>query len=153
MKDMKRTSFADVSCPVARTLDLIGEWWTLLILRDVFYGVRRFDKLLSSLGISRNVLTDRLHTLVESGILEKQIYQQKPERYEYHLTESGRELLPVLVLLMNWGNRWLATDTKVSVELVHEPCGQAVAPLLVCHHCNKQITTRNVRLHNLENDL
>lgn len=148
---MKRTSFADASCSIARTLDLMGEWWTLLILRDVFYGVQRFDQLLLSLGISRNVLSDRLRTLVENGILKKQLYQEKPERYEYHLTESGRELLPVLVLLMNWGNRWLVAEIKAKVELIHEPCGQTVAPLLLCNHCNKEITTRNVRLHNSEN--
>jgi DNA-binding HxlR family transcriptional regulator len=82
----------------------MGEWWTLtlLFLRDVFYGIHRFDRLLTELGISRNVLTDRLRTLVESGILKKKMYQEKPERYEYHLTESGCELLPILALLMNW---------------------------------------------------
>lgn len=148
---MKRTSFSDDSCPIARTLDAMGEWWTLLILRDVFYGIRRFDRLLTELGISRNVLTDRLKTLVESKILERKLYQEKPERYEYYLTESGRELMPVLALLMNWGNRWLPTEFGDKPELVHASCGQTAVPLLVCNHCHTEITPHNAHLHKFEN--
>lgn len=148
---MKRTSFSDDSCPIARTLDVMGEWWTLLILRDVFYETHRFDRLLTELGISRNVLTDRLGTLVESGILKKEMYQEKPERYEYHLTESGRELMPVLALLMNWGNRWLPTEFGDKPKLVHDLCGQTASPLLICNHCRREITPHNAHLHKSEN--
>ena len=134
---MKRTSFADTNCPIARTLDVMGEWWTLLILRDVFCGIQRFDQLLSNLSISRNVLTDRLRTLVESGILERKLYQEKPDRFEYHLTTRGSELVPVLSILMNWGNRWLMTEPGETVQMIHETCGQSVTPQLVCNHCRR----------------
>jgi DNA-binding HxlR family transcriptional regulator len=150
---MKRTSFADTNCPIARSLDVMGEWWTLLILRDVFCGIRRFDQLLTNLSISRNVLTDRLRTLVESGILERKMYQEKPERFEYYLTERGSELIPVLSILMNWGNRWLMTEPGETVQMIHETCGQSVTPQLVCNHCEEEITLQNVRPDNLGDKL
>src|SRR5437588_10055882 len=95
-------------CSVARTLGLVGEWWTLLVLRDSFRGVRRFDDFQRNLGIARNVLADRLATLVEAGILERRRYQERPERFEYRLTDKGRDLYPVIVTLMQWGDRWAA---------------------------------------------
>lgn len=150
---MKRTSFADTLCPMARTLDFVGEWWTLLILRDVFYGIHRFDKLLSNLGIARNVLTNRLRTLVENGILEKRLYQDKPARYEYYLTESGRELLPVLSVLISWGNRRLKPQTDAAIELVHETCGHAVVPVLQCNHCHKEVSTNELSPNDLGDKL
>lgn len=150
---MKRTSFADTSCPIARTLDIMGEWWMLLILRDIFCGIQRFDKLLANLGISRNVLTERLQSLVENGILEKKMYQQKPERYEYNLTDSGRELIPVLAVLMNWGNRWLPARTGESIKFVHQTCGHTVSPILVCNKCSGEITTQNLLPSDEESNL
>src|ERR1035441_10597672 len=100
---MKRTALGHHPCSIARTLDVAGEWWTPLILRDVAYGVRRFAELQEDLGISANVLSDRLETLVAEGILERAVYRQRPERHEYRLTEKGRELLPALLALMQWG--------------------------------------------------
>ncbi|HEX3452697.1 MAG TPA: helix-turn-helix domain-containing protein, partial [Solirubrobacteraceae bacterium] len=103
---MKRTSLNDHPCSIARSLEVVGEWWTPLILRDVFYGLRRFGDLQEDLGISANVLADRLATLVREGVLETRVYRERPERREYVLSEKGRELLPALLALMRWGDRW-----------------------------------------------
>ena len=107
---MKRTTFADWPCSVARTVDLIGDWWTPLVLREAFWGVRRFDDFQRSLGIGRNILTQRLGRLVDEGMLERRPYQEHPPRHEYVLTEKGRDFFPVIAALMRWGDRWLAGD-------------------------------------------
>ena len=103
---MKRTSLTDHPCSIARTLDVAGEWWSPLILRDVAYGVQRFGAIQEDLGISANVLSDRLETLVAEGLLQRTAYQQRPERHEYTLTEKGADLIPALLALMQWGDRW-----------------------------------------------
>ncbi len=128
---MQRTHFDHMACSVARTLDIVGEWWTLLILRDIFYGIRRFDVLRRHLGVSRKVLTNRLNTLVKNDILDRVRYQQKPNRYEYRLTERGRELYPVIVALMVWGDRWLAKAGEPPVVLVDRETGEPLEPVLV----------------------
>lgn len=142
---MKRTSFGHMRCPIAQTLNHIGEWWTPLILRDLFYGIRRFEDLRRGLGISRRILSDRLKSLLESEIVEQRRYQDKPERYEYRLTERGVDLFPVLVALMRWGNRWMTTESTPVVELVHKDCAHVTKPILVCSHCGEEINAPNVR--------
>src|SRR5947209_3973489 len=104
---MKRTSFATWPCSIARTMDLLGDWWTPLVLREAFRGVRRFDEFERSLGIGRNILTQRLRRLVGEGLLERRKYQDGPARYEYRLTEKGRDFYPVLAAMIRWGDRWL----------------------------------------------
>ena len=141
---MKRTSFDNMGCSIARTLNLIGEWWTPLILRDIFLGVRRFEALLKNIGISRNILTDRLETLVANDILERKLYQENPARYEYVLTERGEDLFPILMTVMAWGDKWLNKD-GVPTELVHLDCGKVTAPRVSCSRCGKELTRRNVR--------
>ena len=111
---MKRTSFARMHCSLARGLDLIGDWWSPLIVRDLYLGVVRFDDLVEDLGISRNLLTRRLNALSKSGIVERQAYQRRPRRYEYRLTEAGRELKPVIEAIGCWGQRWI--DLEASLE-------------------------------------
>jgi len=150
---MKRTDFEGMKCSIAQTLNLIGEWWTPLILRDIFYGIRRFEGLLTHLGISRNILTDRLQTLVDNGILERKLYQQNPERYEYMLTERGIDLYPILISLMAWGDRWLPDAEGPPVELIHKECGKPASPEIVCSHCHKAITARNMRPNILSEEL
>src|SRR5829696_9377464 len=103
---MRRASFEDMSCSVARSLEVIGEWWTLLILRDAFFGVTRFEEFQSRLGIARNILTKRLDTLVDAGIFERRVYDEARDRSDYVLTEKGRALWPVLVTLRQWGDEW-----------------------------------------------
>ena len=144
---MKRSSFVDMHCSVARTLEIVGEWWTLLILRDAFLGIHRFDDYQERLGIARNVLTDRLQTLVEHGILERQRYQERPERFEYHLTEKGLDLHPVIMSLLRWGDRWTAGAAGPPLLLEHKTCGHEMTPIMVCPHCREEITARTVRAH------
>ena len=142
---MKRTSFAGMECSVARTLDVVGEWWSLLVLRDAFCGVRRFEDFQRSLGIARNILTDRLQTLCDCGVLEKRRYQERPERFEYRLTDKGRDLYPVLLSLMRWGDRW-AMDASPGPPMVltHKSCGHDVMPVLVCPECRQDVEARGM---------
>jgi DNA-binding HxlR family transcriptional regulator len=142
---MRRTSFADMSCSIAQTLEVVGEWWTPLILRDAMLGVRRFDQFQSRLGIARNVLAQRLERLVEGGILEQVQYEARPPRFEYVLTDKGRDLWPVLTLLRQWGDTWAAPDGP-PVEMVHEPCGHVATARLVCDHCGDLLERPDLRL-------
>ena len=109
---MKRTSVAHLNCSVAQTLEVVGEWWTLLIVRNLMCGQRRFEAIQADLGIARNILSDRLSTLVEHGIVEQVKYQDHPERFEYRLTDKGRDLFPVIAALMAWGDKWAAPDGR-----------------------------------------
>lgn len=143
---MQRTSFADMPCSIARTLDVVGEWWTLLIVRDIFNGVRRFDDLLQHLGISRNILTDRLNSLVDNGVLKRARYQLRPARYEYRLTEKGLDLLPVLLLMMRWGDKWLAGEAGAPVTVIHRDCGHETAPTVMCAECGQPLTAGHLHL-------
>ncbi len=149
---MKRRSLANASCPVARTLDVVGEWWTLLILRDVFHGKHRFDDLQAGSEVPRNVLTVRLQALITDGILERRPYQARPARFEYHLTQKGRELYPVLAALRVWGDRWLSPDGPL-VQVTHLPCGSTAAPILTCPDCGGKIDADNVHWQPLTGSL
>ncbi len=134
--------YSDLDCSIARTLDVVGERWSLLILRDAFYGVRRFEELQRSLGIARNVLSDRLGKLVEQGVLRKELYEDRPPRHEYRLTEKGRDLFPVLLAMAAWGDRWESDGQPV--QLTHEACGQVTHPVPACEHCGERLTPWNV---------
>ena len=134
-----------MACSVARTLNIIGEWWTLLVLRDVFYGIRRFDALRRHLGISRKVLASRLNTLVEHKVLERALYQRHPDRYEYRLTERGRELFPVIVMLMAWGDKWLSEPGESPIQLVERDSGEALQPLLINTNSGREVKYGSVQ--------
>lgn len=143
---MKRVSFEDMSCSVARSLEVIGEWWTLLIVRDVSLGKRRFDEIQASLGISRNILTARLNKLVDEGVLVRQHLGPSGSRHEYRLTDKGLELIPILVMISQWGDRWEADEDKgPPVEFVHRTCGHVMQPALTCDHCGEEVVARSVR--------
>ena len=133
-----------MTCSLARTLNLIGEWWTPLILRDIFLGIRRFEPLLNHLGISRNILADRLQTLVENHIVERRPYQQNPERFEYVLTERGVDLFPIIAAVMSYGDKWLSPG-GVPTELVHQDCGKVAKATVVCSKCAGELNLKNVR--------
>lgn len=133
---MRRKSFAGVRCSVAQSLEVVGGWWTLLIVRDLMFGVTRFDALQSRLGIARNVLADRLSGLVEAGVVEKVPYQQHPERFEYRLTPKGVDLWPVLTALREWGDRWAAPEGP-PVETVHRTCGHTTHVVPTCASCGE----------------
>src|SRR5450759_5437164 len=115
---MRRTSFAEMNCSVARTLEIVGEWWTMLVVREAFNGVRRFDDFQARLGIARNVLAARLLGLVEHGVLERRLYQERPERYEYRLTQKGLDLYPVLLSLLSWGDKWETPENGVPLRII-----------------------------------
>ncbi|WP_052669909.1 winged helix-turn-helix transcriptional regulator [Nitriliruptor alkaliphilus] len=134
------------NCTVARTLEIVGDRWTVLVLRDAFYGVRRFDDFVADLGIARNILTDRLGRLVEHGVLVKRPYEDRPPRYEYRLTEKGRDLLQVVLALAAWGDRWTLRDDDPPVRFEHRPCGHDADPTLVCGHCREDLAWGSIRV-------
>ena len=136
-----------MNCSVARTLETIGDRWTLLILRDAFYGVRRFEDFRADLGIARNVLTDRLQKLTARGVLEREQYGDRPPRYEYRLTEKGLDLLPVVLTMMKWGDRWESSPDGPPVTLTHVACGHEVTPVVSCSHCGEELRRRDLRVH------
>jgi DNA-binding HxlR family transcriptional regulator len=138
-----KRDYESQNCSVARTLELVGERWTLLIVRDAFLGVRRFEDFQRSLGVARNVLSDRLARLVEAGILERRRYQERPERFEYRLTEKGRELRTALVALMRWGDKHLAPAGPPRI-VEHVGCGGNAVPTLVCDECGAALGDRDV---------
>jgi DNA-binding HxlR family transcriptional regulator len=142
---MKRSAFSHHPCSIARALDVAGEWWTPLILRDVAYGVRRFRALQEDLGISANVLADRLDALLAAGILEAVVYQQRPRRHEYRLTQKGAELLPALLALMRWGDRWMWPGGQGPVRVLHDDCGHDVRVQLRCEQCEREVAADELR--------
>ena len=143
---MAAETFAQMECSVARTLAVVGERWTLLIVRDAFNGVRRFDDFLDSLGIARNILADRLQRLVEDGVLERRRYQEHPERFEYRLTEKGRDLYPLLIAMQRWGDRYQAGAAGPALAITHRDCGHELDVSVRCPRCDTAVTPRDVRV-------
>jgi DNA-binding HxlR family transcriptional regulator len=139
-----RHSYEHQNCSVAATLELVGERWTLLIVREVLLGVHRFCELQTDLGVARNVLQVRLERLVEHGILERRRYQQHPPRDGYHLTEKGLDLWPTIVALMQWGDRHLPRSGGPPVEITHRGCGGAMDAHRTCTNCGARLGPRNV---------
>ncbi len=137
-------AFADLNCSIARPLSFLGERWALLVLRDLFLGRRRFEEFQDSLGIATNVLSQRLATLVDEGIVERRLYSERPERFEYRLTEKGRDLQPVLLALLAWGDRYTAGPEGPPVETVHKECGHAFHAVSTCSHCGGEVDSRNI---------
>jgi DNA-binding HxlR family transcriptional regulator len=140
---MQRTNFGGMACSIARTLDVIGEPWSPLILRDVWVGFTRFEQLQADLGISRKVLTERLNHLVEHGVLERRPYDQRP-RYEYVLTERGTDLVDLLMVMAGWGDKWLAGEAGPPVLYRHHGCGEVSAAGLRCTRCGEPMHARDV---------
>ena len=127
---MRRKSFGDMQCPIARSLERVGEWWSMLILRDALLGLTRFDEFQESLGIAPNILARRLKSLVEAGLLERRRYSERPPRYEYVLTQAGRDFRPVLWAFVAWGNKHFAPE-GASVVVVDSKTGAQADPVLV----------------------
>jgi DNA-binding HxlR family transcriptional regulator len=143
MVSMLRNDYDGQVCSVAAALEVVGERWSLLIVRDVMLGLRRFDEIQADLGIARNVLQARLTRLVEQGVLERSLYQERPLRHEYRLTEKGIDLWPAIVALMNWGDRY-AAPAGAPVLLEHRGCGGAVDAHRICERCGARLTARQV---------
>jgi DNA-binding HxlR family transcriptional regulator len=138
-------AFAELNCSIARPLSVLGERWALLVLRDLFLGRRRFDDIQGSLGIASNVLSQRLATLADEGIVERRRYSEHPERFEYLLTEKGRDLQPVLLALLNWGDRYTSDPDGAPLETVHTECGHAFHMVPTCSHCGGKVDSSNIR--------
>src|ERR1700712_4969236 len=141
---MRQTSFSGMSCSMARSLEVIGDWWTPLIVRDLYLGLSRFDELANDLEISRNLLSTRLNALVEDGIVERRRYQEHPPRDEYAPTAAGVDLLPVLMGLTPWGGRGGAPAQGPPVRFRHHDCGQEFTPEVHCSECSQPIALDTV---------
>ena len=141
---MKWTDVSDMPCSVARSLSVVGDRWTMLILRNAFMRMRRFDDFQSSLGMTRHLLASRLKRLVEEGIFERQPYQQAPLRHEYVLTDKGKALHPVLMALANWGDDWMDKGMGPPLLYQHRPCGHVMRPVMVCGECREPLTATQV---------
>jgi DNA-binding HxlR family transcriptional regulator len=141
---MERTSFGNAPCSIARSLDVLGDWWTPLIIRECLYGVHRFDEMQRWLGIGRNILTRRLVLLVEQGLLEKRKYQDRPARFEYHLTDKGYDAARLLVAMMPFGEAWYFGRGREPIRLFSRDTGQRVRPALVDAETGEPIDVRRL---------
>jgi DNA-binding HxlR family transcriptional regulator len=141
---VERKSFADMHCSVAQCLEVVGEWWTMLIVRDAFFGVTRFDQFQQRLGISRNILNERLNRLVDEGVFDKVAYSDHPPRYEYRLTAKGRDLWPILTAMRQWGDKYAAPN-GLPLKLVHKKCGKLSQAVMTCSACGEPVSARDVR--------
>ena len=136
-------TYEDQVCSIARTLEVIGDRWTMLIVRNVFLGMHRFDDFQGNLGSARNVLSARLARLVDEGILQRHRHQQRPERFEYRLTEKGVDLWPVMVSLMKWGDRHAPEEAGPPTLILHRGCGGQVDARFVCSDCGEPVDARS----------
>ena len=143
---MQRTRFGDMACSIARTLEVAGEPWSPLIIRDVWVGLTRFDEIQADLGISRKVLTGRLRWLVAQGVLEQRVYSERPLRHEYLLTQKGWELADILLAISAWGDRWTAGEAGPPVLRRHRTCGHLTQAQLRCAHCGEPIHASDVEI-------
>ena len=137
-------AYARHHCSVARPLSVLGERWTLLVIRELFLRVHRFDEMQRHLGIASNILSARLALLVDEGIAERRLYSERPERYEYRLTEKGRDLQPVVLALMHWSDKYMPVKGGPIHTLTHADCGHEFEPTVTCSHCGGEITPFNV---------
>ena len=141
---MQRKQFAEAPCSIARSLDVLGDWWTPMILRECLYGIHRFDEFQRWLGIGRNILTRRLAVLVEADVLEKRAYQERPARYEYHLTPKGYDAAMVLLAIMPFGERWYFDRSREPIRLFDRRTGRRVRPRLVDDETGEAIDPREL---------
>lgn len=140
---VKRSNVSHMNCSVARSLDIVGEWWTLLIVRNIMLGQHRFEAIQADLGIARNILSDRLSTLVAHGVVAKVKYHDHPERYEYHLTDKGADLFAVIAALMAWGDKWSSPDGPPLV--MRHTCEGSGQPQMACSACGETMDLAHMR--------
>ena len=143
---MARKSLQHLECAVANTVEMVNDAWTILILRDAFLGVRRFDEFVNDLGIARNILTDRLERLVANGMLETRPYQDHPPRHEYRLTQQGKDLFDVLMALWSYGERWRPPADPGRQKVIHVTCGHEAQAVAHCGNCGERLSRRDVRI-------
>lgn len=144
---MRRTSFQGWPCSIARTVDLLGDAWILLVMRELFYGETRFDGFVDTLGIARNTLADRLRRLQDEGLIQRLPYQADPVRHEYLLTDKGNDFFGVLAAINAWGDRWLTDEQGPPVVLHHERCGDDSHAEVVCSGCGEPLRPEDTTVH------
>ena len=142
---MRWSELDTVDCPIARALSILGDRWTLMIVRDCFFGVHRFEGFQANLGISRTILRDRLAHLVQAGILVRQPYQDRPVRYDYMLTNKGRALNGVLLMLGEWGRTAVEGQPETQLRQSHQACGNILTPYVACAACGEEVVAKDVR--------
>ena len=143
---MKWDQVSELNCPIARSLSLLGDRWTLLVIRNAFMRTRRFDDFQKQLGMTRHLLAERLSRLVHDGVFEKVLYQEKPKRYEYKLTDKGLALYPILLAYTAWGNTWMNDDNKIiEIEYVHTPCDHKTSLSLRCSECHEVLLPKEMK--------
>jgi DNA-binding HxlR family transcriptional regulator len=142
---MRWTEIGDTRCSIARALSVVGDRWTLLLLREAFLGAKRFEEYRENTGAARHLVAERLNLLVDHGVLERVQYSDRPARFEYTLTEKGDALYPVILSLLAWGDQWMAHAHGRSLTLVHEPCGSSVTPQLRCPSCGGSMESADTR--------
>ena len=140
----QRTSFENKECSIARTLNIIGEWWTPLILKEISFGIKRFNIIQSHLNISKKVLSNRLDTLMKNNIIFKKIYQKFPPLYEYELTQAGEELFPIIISLMKWGDKWVFDNEDVPIHILNRKTLKEIFPILIDEKTKNEIVFGNV---------
>lgn len=151
---MRWSEIGEQACPVAKSLSVLGDRWTMLVLREAFWRVRRFEDFQARTGAPRPVLAERLKMLVDQGVLERRQYSERPARFEYRLTEKGVDLYPVVISLLEWGERWMTDpDEPPVVELHHRTCGHATHPQLACSECGDFLTARDVEARDRRPDV
>ncbi|MFD8249631.1 winged helix-turn-helix transcriptional regulator [Nocardia sp. NPDC059691] len=141
---MARTDFGRIACSIARSAAIVGDAWALLVVRDVAVGLHRFDEIQRDLGVATNVLSDRLQRLTDAGVLRRHRYEQHPDRFEYLLTDKGRDLVPVLLALMAWGDRWEADPDGPPLILYHHDCHHITEAAVTCGQCGNDLTADSV---------
>jgi DNA-binding HxlR family transcriptional regulator len=142
---MRWTELGDSWCSIARSLSVVGDRWTLLLLREAFLGARRFEEFHDNTGAARHLVAARLNHLVDHGLVERVRYNDRPARFEYTLTAKGRALYPVIVSLLAWGDEWMADERGPSLTIVHESCGATVMPELRCANCGEPVRAGETR--------
>lgn len=142
---VKRVDTSDWPCTIARSAALLGDHWNLLIVREACLGTRRFDDFQRKLGIGRNMLTIRLNLLVDEGVMQRAEYQASPQRFEYRLTQQGREVFPILAAMAAWGDRWLTGPEGTPLVLHHTACDHDMHAVVVCSECDEPIDVREMR--------
>ncbi|OMC41111.1 helix-turn-helix domain-containing protein [Mycobacterium sp. IS-1264] len=142
-----RDSYTAENCSIKRALEVVGEKWTLLVMREAFYGARRFDQFQARIGCARNILSERLVTLTEAGLLQRVPYREpgQRERHEYRLTDKGLDLITAVIALMQWGDRWQADADGPPVQILHRDCGHPVEAILRCPHDDTLLSARELQ--------